>query len=229
MPDDKPKTMSVEEVLKRANVPTANGPAPAAVKEAPAEDGAFMANGKMMYRYTFNGEVIVTPKPIENMTEQEFYDAAIPMLLDNSTGRLPANLTVRFKDPQYAGHWFNKAAGKSQRIGVARTLGFVPATKADLDWFSPELNDTDGALEQGGDLVLFKIHKAKLFMYFKQNLEKSRRQGGVEGYRAKANEGLNPANRSKDPFWVGPQATEEFTGVGPVVSAGDGGKLITNR
>jgi hypothetical protein len=211
-------TLTVDQLLKRANVQTVSSPPARDAEKAPPQNGAFMRDGKMFYRYDMDGDIIVTHKPIEQMTEQDFYDAPIEMMQDNSSGRLPANLTVRFKDPQYVGHWFNKKAGGGARIGTAHALNFVPAKKEDLEWCSKHLLDTDGAIEQGGDLVLFKIHKAQLFKYFKQSLEKAKKLGGIEGYKNKAQSTLSPANMDRSPYYFGPQATQEFQGIGPVAN-----------
>lgn len=242
MPEEKEnngkKSFTVDELLKRAQVPVATtpqSPSGAAQPEkapSPAPDGAFMVSGRMYYRQTIPGtaDTIVSTKPLnwETMTEQDFYDMPMQLQLEATPGRLPVNLTVKFKDPQYAGHWFNKKAGGGRRLGIASTLNFVPAKKEDLEWCASNLKDSDGAVEQD-DVVLFKIHKAQLYKYFRQNLEQSRSKGSAKAYQGMASEGLNPANRTKDIYYLGPQATEEFTGVGPVADVGEGGKLLVHK
>lgn len=215
MPEKPPaETLTVDELLRRANVQPVAAPAPVA-KPEPIVNGAFVdKGGRMMYRYEVNGEAVILPKPVEQMSEQDFYNLPIS-LYDNMPGRIPQNLSVKFKDPQWAGYWFNKSAKFGQRVSVARSLGYVPAKKEDLLEYSLELNDQDGAVEQH-DLVLMKIHKAKLYMQYKQWSDKAKIMGGIEGYKNAANQSLNPSNREKDPYFFTPQATQEFQGVGPV-------------
>jgi hypothetical protein len=234
------ETVTVEEMLRRNGVeikpkaanappspsqPSAVGAAP---KEAPPKNGAFMKDGKWFYRYEQDGEVMILPKPIEQMTEQDFYD--MPMaLVDNTIGRLPTNLTVKFKDPQWAGYWFNKKANGAARVGTGKALGFVSAKIEDLEWYPAHLNDKDGALEQGDDLILMKIPKWRLYNYYKQAQDRARRQGGVQGYKQHANSTLPPSARAQDPFYLTPQATQEYSGVGEVAPIGEGGRLITQN
>jgi hypothetical protein len=184
-------------------------------------------SGKRMFRYEIDGNVHLLPKPIEQMSEDDFYRLPIT-LYDSQPGRIPQNLTVTFKDPQWAGHWFNKNAKEGMRVAEARALGFQPAKKEDLDKYCLELNDQDGAVEQG-DLVLMKTHKAHLYLRYKESMDRAKLLGGTEGYKNKANSELNPANRQKDPYYVAPQATSEFTGLGPLYSADEGGVLNTSR
>ena len=73
-----------------------------------------------------DGQKVVLPKKIEEMTEQDFFDMPISSM-DTQLGRMPQDLSVKFKDPQWAGYWFNKKAKDGQRVGVARAMGFVPA------------------------------------------------------------------------------------------------------
>lgn len=178
---------------------------------------AFMGqDGRTYYKYEIDGDQYILPKPIEEMKEQDFYDLSFP-LIDSQVGRIPQNLTVTFKDPQWAGHWFNKKARDGARIGTARTLGFVPAKIEDLDMYWKGLNDKDGAVEDH-DLVLMKVHKAKLYFKFAEAIKKAERDGGIEGYKNHALQSLeNPANRKREPFYLTRQATQEFQGVGPVV------------
>jgi hypothetical protein len=190
---------------------------PAALnKEALEHPAAFMASdGRTLYKYEgMDGNTIITPKPIEEMTQEEFLE--LPMALtDTQPGRLPQNLSVEFKDPQWAGYWFNKKAKFGSRVGYARTLGFVPAKIEDLKFWHEEVNDGDGAVEQY-DLVLMKIHKAKLFGKFKEWIDKAKTLGGIQGYRDKAFESLGNA-RPKDKdltYFHTPQALQEPQGLG---------------
>src|ERR1700723_3462248 len=94
----KSSTFNLGEVLAEAGIKTVDAlPAkePEPKKEEP-QGGAFMAgHGRMMYKYQWNGEAIVTPKPLEQMTEQDFYDLPVS-LIGAEAGRLPQNLTVKW-------------------------------------------------------------------------------------------------------------------------------------
>lgn len=176
---------------------------------------AFQAgDGRTLYRYVVDGETFIFPKPEEEMQEQDFYNLALTSS-DIVSGRLPQNLTVTFKDPQWAGHWFNKKAKDGARVSTARSLGFVPAKISDLAAYWGNLNDKDGAVEDF-DLVLMKIHKSKLYMTQARYLAKAKKDGGIDAYKGKAEAGMNPANAGTHPYYHTPQATGEFTGVGPV-------------
>jgi hypothetical protein len=211
----------IDQLLREANVPTAPAPqvkaAPAPVTSPPKNGAAFMdQSGRMMYRYEMNGEVIILPKPVEQMKEQDFYDLPIS-LYDSMPGRLPQDLTVKFKDPQWAGYWFNRKARDGSRIGTAKALGFEPVHKEDLEFYAPHLSDSDGSITNY-DLVLFKIHKAKLFLKYKESIDKAKLLGGIEGYKQEANRSLSPANRQQSPYFHTPQAIQEFQGIGPVTN-----------
>jgi hypothetical protein len=232
MPNEKPGSspqnpVSVDQLLREANVPTVKTAPPATPDKpsAPIPQGAMFRDksGKMMYRYELDGKVIVLPKPYEQMSEQDYYNLPVT-LYDQLPGRIPQNLTVTFKDPQWGGHWFNKSAKDARRIAEARSLGFVPAKLSDLQNYHIELTDQDGAVEQG-DLVLMKCHKALLYLRYKESMDKAKRSGGVEHFKSEANTKLSPANIDKDPYYVAEQAKQEFQGVGPVFTAGDGGVL----
>jgi len=189
---------------------------------APLEHpNAFRAgDGRILYRYEvslFEGddeakEITVLPKPLEEMTEQDYYDLPIQTVMQ--AGRVPQNLTVIFKDKQWAGHWFNKKAGHGSRVGVARALGFVPAKVEDLESYFHGLNDKDGALEQE-DLVLMKIHKHKLYMRFAEAMAQAKAKGSIEGYRAVAMSGRRQGVDEKDmTYYHTPQALKEVQGLG---------------
>jgi hypothetical protein len=176
------------------------------------------SSGHTMYKYEgIDGNQIITPKPIEEMSEQDFYD--LPMGLTNTEpGRLPQNLTVTFRDPQWAGYWFNSKGQGGARIAIARALGFVPAKIEDLrDWHFT-CNDKDGAVTQEPDLVLMKIHKAKMFGKYKEWIDLAKKKGGIDGYKNFAESTLSPANRDKLPYYHTPQATGEYSGLGPVTT-----------
>jgi hypothetical protein len=222
--------VTVDQLLKDANVPVVSS-APVNASKPPESipQGAVLRDksGRMMYRYEVDGNVVLLPKPVEQMKEQDYYDLPIT-LYDNQPGRIPQNLAVVFKDPQWAGHWFNKRAKEGLRVAEGRSLGFQPAKKEDLDKYYLELNDKDGAIEQG-DLVLMKTSKVNLYLRYKQAMDKALLSGGVAGYKNRANELLNPANRAKDPYYVTTQATNELQGVAPVTSAGEAGILYPQR
>jgi hypothetical protein len=148
------------------------------------------------------------------MTESD-YDAIDFRTVDNALGRLPQNLTVTFKDPQWAGHWFNKKAGSAKRVGEGRALGFVPAKVEDLEHYFPGLNDQDGALEDG-DLVLMKIHKAVLYSQVAMMIRKAKMRGSTESYKREASSAISPRDQAQEPYYFTPQAEKEFQGVGPV-------------
>jgi hypothetical protein len=214
--------LELQEVSARANMAEGQLRSRRAAPSAHALDpkslehpNAFLAgDGRTLYRYEMDGQQFVFPKPIEEMKEQDFYDLSLSMQ-DNQPGRLPQNLTVTFKDPQWAGHWFNKKAGSGARVSVARSLGFVPAKIEDLESYFGGLNDKDGAVEDN-DLVLMKIHKAKLYLRCAEWMNKAKKAGGVEAYRQKASVGLTPRDSQQEPYFLTPQATGEYQGVGPV-------------
>lgn len=211
MPENKAE--NINDLLKAAQVPTVAAPVKAKLPE-----GAFTSaqDGKTLYRYEIDGETVVLPKPIDKMTEQDFYNLPVS-LFDTQPGRLPQNLTVKFKDPQWGGYWFNKTSGSGTRVSVARSLGYTPANKDDLEWYCLELNDADGAVEQG-DLVLMKIHKAKLYMQYKQAIDLAKIKGSKERYKSDAENFVRQAggDLSKAGYFHTPQALQEFQGVGPV-------------
>jgi hypothetical protein len=74
--------------------------------------------------------------------------------------------------------------------------------------------------------VLMKIHKAKLYLYYKQALDRAKRDGSVQGYKQQANRVISLDKHGRDPYYVGAAAEQEFQGVGEVAPIGEGGKLI---
>jgi hypothetical protein len=206
---------NLDEALKSAGVTTVDA-IPAKTPDAPKPEpqgGAFLAgDGRMLYKYTIDDQTIVLPKPIDQMSEEDFYQLPIN-LAGAQAGRLPQTLTVKFKDPQWAGHWFNRKAGDGRRVSEARALGYVPAMKDDCEWVAHSLNDEDGAIIDN-DLVLMKIHKAKLFLQYKQWQDIAKLKGGKNSYKQTA-EGVVGETGGKVDHYFTPQA-EEYSGVGPV-------------
>jgi hypothetical protein len=128
---------------------------------------------------------------------------------------------VRFKDPQWAGYWFNRTAKDGSRVWDARLLGFVPAKIEDLEFYYKGLNDQDGAVEQH-DLVLMKIHKAKLYSKLGEWMAKAKRDGGINAYKDTAAEYLRQSTGrdggTKVQYYHTPQAVNEPQGIGPALS-----------
>jgi len=216
MPNDH-QAHSIDQLIKDAKVPTVASPPPAPEKKPVS--GAFVAqDGRTLWRYDLNGETVILPKKIEDMTEQDYYDLPIS-LYDSMPGRIPQNLTVKFKDPQWAGYWFNKTAKSGARIANARSMGYVPATLEDVEAINAGLDDASGAVEQH-DLVLMKIHKHKLYSKYKAWIDIAKKQGGVGSYKnfADASARNSGGDMSKAQYYLTPQATQEFQGVGQVVS-----------
>lgn len=214
-----PESVNVDDLMKSAGIETTTAtPAPSPKKEAaePAKNGAFLAqDGRMLYKYSLpNGQTIITPKPLEQMGEQDYYDLPIT-LSDNGSNRIPQDLTVKFRDPQWAGHWFNRKAGDGRAISRARARGYVPALREDCEWIAHGLNDQDGGIVDN-DLVLFKIHKALLFLQYKEWQDEARKLGGRDRYKNEA-EGTVGGRSDKVNYYHTPQATQEYTGLGPVV------------
>jgi len=195
--------------------------APEGVKQPGIQGGAFLhknadGSAQTLYKYTIDGEVVVTPKPIEQMSIEDF-DRSPFSLAASSANRIPQDLTVKFKDPQWAGQWFNRSAKDGRRCQIARTLGFIPAKIEDCEWVSHSANDQDGAVTDG-DLVLFKIHKAKLLAFTKGNMDEARRMGNKDTYLQQAQGSVPGNNAGKVSHYFTNQATHEFSGLGPVVS-----------
>jgi hypothetical protein len=214
-----PEVVTIEEMLKRAKVNTVDVlPQPQASPPATSQDGAFVAkSGKILYKYEVNGETYILPKAIEDMTEDEFYKSTDVAIFSPSPNKIPHDLYVKFKDPQWAGQWFNHKAGRGQRVGAARSMGFVPAKAEDCEWYAPHLNDKDGALENG-DLVLMKIHKAKLYAMFKNSMDDAKKKGGIMRYKEEAQHFGGVSDSSKMDYYHTPQAEREFQGLGPVTN-----------
>lgn len=219
MPNDqKPeKSYSVDQLVSDAKVNVVSAPPPA--DKAKPKFGMFSGqDGRNLWRYDLNGETVVLPKPIEQMTEQDFYSLPVS-LYDSMPGRVPQNLTVKFKDPQWAGYWFNKKAGSGARVSTARSLGYVPARREDIETMNAGLDDSDGAVEQH-DLVLMKIHKARLYLKYKEWIDKAKVLGGIESYKNRADAFVQQAggDLDKGQYYLTPQAKQEYQGLGPVVN-----------
>ncbi len=203
-----------------APAPNATAP-PEGVKQPGTTSGMFLHTDehgvqRQLYKTVVDGEIFITPKPMNEMSIED-YDRNPFSLASSSANRIPQDLTVKFKDPQWAGQWFNRSAKDGRRVQIARTLGFVPAKVEDCEWVSHSLNDADGAVTDG-DLVLFKIHKAKLLAFSKGNMDEARKMGSKDTYLHQA-EGAVPGNHAgKVSHYFTSQAANEFSGMGPVVS-----------
>src|SRR5271167_4102568 len=129
MPNDKP--YKIEDLIQASKVPTVATP-PQEKKETPKQGMFRGGDGRELWRYDVNGETFVRPKPVEQLTEEDYYKLAANFSI-LSTGRLPQNLSVKFKEPQYVGYWFNKTARSGVRVQEARSMGFEPATRDDIE------------------------------------------------------------------------------------------------
>lgn len=217
-PPEQKQAYSVDDLVKDAKVNVVAQP-PAPTAKAKPQDGMFIAgDGRKLWRYTVDGETHVYPKPVEEMSEQDFYNLA-PDFSKMTTGRLPSNLSAVFKDPQWAGYWFNKSARSGVRVSEARSMGFIPATQDDIEMIVAGLDSKDGAIEQH-DLVLMKIHKAKLYSRYAALIAAAKAKGGIDSYKNLAeNEVMSHGGDiSKGRYYHTPQAKEEFQGLGPVVN-----------
>lgn len=211
-------SFSVDDLVKQAKVNVVATP-PALTAKAKPADGMFMGgDGRKLWRYTIDGETHIYPKPVEQMQEEDFYKLA-PDFSSMSAGRLPSNLSAVFKDPQWAGYWFNKSARSGVRVSEARAMGFVPATHDDIETIVAGLDATNGAIEQH-DLVLMKIHKAKLYSRYASLITQAKIRGGIDSYKNLAESEVmsHGGDISKGRYYHTPQAKQEFQGVGPVVN-----------
>lgn len=184
--------------------------------ESLAHPNAFMGqDGRTYYKYKMDdaGETLVTPKPIEEMSIDDFAEMPLSMF-DSSIGRIPQNLTVTFKDPQWAAHWFNKKARDGYRVSEGRSMGYTPVLKEDLKSYFAGLNDKDGAIEQY-DLVCMKIHKGRLYAKLAEYIQKAKMRGSINGYK---NEAVRSMPAGGKPGMVGfyhsDQALSEVQGLG---------------
>lgn len=210
------ETFNLDEALKTAGVKTVDA-IPAKTPDAPKAEpqgGAFLAgDGRMLYKYVIDDQTVILPKPIDQMSEEDFYSLPINPA-GTMAGRLPQTLTVKFNDPQWAGHWFNRKAGEGRRVSEAKALGYIPAMREDCEWVAHSLNDEDGAIIDN-DLVLMKIHKAKLYLQYKQWMDIARVKGGKTSYKQTA-EGMVGISGGKVDHFFTPQAEKEFQGLGSV-------------
>jgi hypothetical protein len=207
------KPASVQTVTQEEILASIAG-APTAESEIGVTEEKFQANGKTFYKIKMaDGTEIASPKPIGDMTLEDFERLPGAMSVDNN--KLPQELSVKFKEPHWAGHWFNCMAGEGKRVHmVARSLGFVPAKIEDLEWYSAGLNDGDGAL-RNGDLVLFKIHKMKLLQRQASAMNQARSYQDPKKYLTMAQSGM-PENKGKAEIYFRPEANNEPQGLGAV-------------
>jgi len=216
-PQKPQQAYSVDQLVADAKVNVVAAPPPA--EKAKPKSGMFKGqDGRDYWRYDSNGETVVLPKKLEDMTEQDFYNLPIS-LYDSMPGRVPQNLTVKFRDPQWAGYWFNKKAGSGARVSTARSLGYLPAVREDVEVMDAGLDNTNGAIEQH-DLVLMKIHKYKLYSQYAEWIAKAKLLGGIASYKNRADAFVQQAggDLDKGQYYLTPQAKQEFQGVGPVVN-----------
>jgi len=202
------QTVNPVEILKNAPVNTVE-----VAPVAPSLDcTTFMGqDGRTYYKYKIDEDTVVFPKPIEQMSEQDFYDLPVTSF-NTQTGRIPNNLTVEFNETHLAGYWVNYSYNNGIRVSELRARGFVPAKKEDMKFICIGTDDSDGCVRQES-LILMKIHKAKLFMRYKEFMDIARMRGGTDKYRQVAE--ASGRNRYTD-FYLTPQAKHEFQGLGPV-------------
>src|ERR1700735_709400 len=134
----------VDDLLSQVGVNTPSAPLPApetpTAQESAAPDGFLGSfrggDGRWLHKYKReDGNIVIFPKLLAEMTEEDFY--ALPIsLLDGQAGRIPQTLTVKFRDPQWAGHWFQRKTQDGRRVSEARSMGYVPAKKEDCEWVS---------------------------------------------------------------------------------------------
>lgn len=186
-----------------------------------ADDGV-----TLLYVYEMEGyPPVVTRKKLEELTFEDMAESNFS-LYDNAPNRLPQNLTIEFKDPQWAGHWFNRKSRDGYRVDRAMNQlgGWQPAKRSDLKYCLKGLKDTDGAVEDG-DLVLLKIPKWILFAQCKEWMDEARRRGGINRFAGEAAGPLSPRQQSKIDFYISDQAQQELSdmrdpfgsALGPVV------------
>ena len=213
-----PQAYSIDQLVKDAKVNVVSEPPPQPDKKRPAAGMFKDQSGREMWRYELDGEMVILPKPLEKMTEEDFYRLPIS-LYDSMPGRVPQNLTVKFKDPQWAGYWFNKKAGSGARVSTARSLGYLPAKREDIEVMDAGLDDSNGAVEQH-DLVLMKIHKFRLYSKYAEWIAKAKVLGGIESYKNRADAYVQQAGGDlhKGQYYLTPQAKNEYQGLGPVVN-----------
>jgi hypothetical protein len=227
MPDKTMTNANIDDILSNAGVKmTDAAPAKIETPTPKTEDGykgAYRApDGRMLHQYILDGQKVILPKLLEEMTEDDFYQLG-PSLYDSGVNRLPQNLTVKFLDPQWAGHWFNRKASDGRSVSRAMSLGYLPAKKEDCEWVAHSLNDDDGAITDG-DLVLMKISKAKMFFQLKTWVDEAKIKQGKNpqtnqfSYQATAEGALFGNPGGKVAYYPTPQAEREFQGLGPVVS-----------
>ena len=219
-----PDKLSTDEVLTRVHSETTEPPEPPVPSAAEAQAELPKQGRKIMsqdgrtavWEYTdVNGEKFVLPRPVDKMSIEEFTRSFKLSLNELMPGRLPQNLTVIFKDEQWAGHWFNCMARKGRRLADARGLGFIAVKAEELEAYMSELNDKDGCIRDD-DLVLFKIHKAQLYLNAMRRMALAQRLGGKGQYMSTAENSLNGNGGDKVGYYYAPNVEKEFTGLGPI-------------
>jgi len=215
MPDTpKPSVQAVNpaDLIKKANALNTTEVKPNTTLSAgPQAEKYTGQDGRTYYKYVIEGQELVCLKPLEEMTEQDFYDLPVAAY-DIQAGRLPLNLVAEFHDPHIAGYWVNCFHKNGIRVNDARARGFVPAHRDDLKFVADGIDTSDGSVKQN-DLILMKIHKAKLYMRYKEAMDIAKVRGNPEHYRQMAE---NAVNQKYFGFDLTKQAKTEFQGLGPV-------------
>jgi hypothetical protein len=111
-------------------------------------------------------------KPVEEMTEQDFYKTGITFRAKDLT--LMTDLHVVLKDKSMEPRWFNYKAGNGRSVQQGYMRGFRAVTKEDTEFTHAKTTDENGALVMG-DLVCLMIPKVILFGgYYKDSMEKAK-------------------------------------------------------
>lgn len=188
----------------------------------PVPDGTYLGafrggDGRYLHKYTDSNSrdgFVILPKKVEEMTEEDFMATAMTMS-DPVANRVPLNLTVKWRDPQWAGYWAQRKVKDGQSVRRLQAMGFVTAKREDCEWLPQGIIVDDGEVTDG-DLVLMKIPKVKLFSqflsaYYREAMQK----GGKQGYTQEAHNALGqPTNKVS--HYAAAQTSNEFTGLGPI-------------
>lgn len=222
MPDKNANPVDINELLAASGASGIQSHPPSEVKTdkatpEPAKDGYIGSfqdgSGRFMHSYLIDGRKVILPKKQEDMKDEDWMSLS-SALYDPVSNRVPLNLTVKFRDPQWAGHWANRKAQDGKSIRRLQSLGFLTATKEDCEWVPQGLNTEDGGIVDG-DLVLMKIHKMKLFMGFlKGYFDEAMQKGGKAGYKQTAEGAIGATHQVS--HYMAAQTNSEFTGLGPI-------------